>query len=76
MYVTEKTYVIAYLAINFGIVRGCTKLRTILTSINYACMIKEVSSEDESLFRLRHTSRVGTGSSKLLSTLTDMLIAE
>lgn len=28
------------------------------------------------MFGVRHTSRVGTGSSKLLSTLTDMFIAE
>ena len=46
MYVTEKTNVIAYLAISFGFVQGCTKLRTILTSINYAYIIKKVSSEE------------------------------
>ena len=36
MYATEQTYVIAYLAISFGFVQGCTGLRTIRTSINCA----------------------------------------
>jgi len=36
MYATEQTYVIAYLAIGFGIVKGHIGLRTIRTSINYA----------------------------------------
>jgi len=35
MYATEQTYVIAYLAISFGIVQGRIGLRTIRTSINY-----------------------------------------
>ena len=36
MYATEQTYVIAYLAISFGIVRGRIGLRTIRTSTSYA----------------------------------------
>ncbi len=35
MYATEKTYVIAYLAISFDFVQGRIGLRTIRTSINY-----------------------------------------
>ena len=34
MYATEQTYVIAYLAISFGIAQGRIGLRTIRTSIN------------------------------------------
>ena len=55
--------------------QGCIGLRTIRTSINYPHII-EVSLDEECLFWVRHTSKVGTGSFKLLSTLTDMFIAE
>ena len=55
--------------------QGRIGLRTIRTSINYPHII-EVSLDEECLFWVRHTSKVGTGSSKLLSTLTDVVIAE
>ncbi len=75
MYATEKTYVIAYLAISFGFVQGHIGLRTIRTSINYK---NHQRSQLGGVIPVRggHTSRVGTGSSKLLRNWTDMFIAE
>lgn len=74
MYAIEHTYVITYLAVvlcldapgyvPFGPI---TSARTI---------IKQVSSWKVYPFEVLHTSRIGTGSSKRLSTLTNRLIAE
>jgi len=75
MYATEQTYVIAYLAISFGFVHGCIGLRTIRNIINCAYHRRSQLGE-ECQFGVRHTSRVGTGSSKLLSNLTAKFIAE
>ena len=77
MYATEQTYVITYLAISVLTMHGCIGRLTIRTNNNYVCtIVKYVRSRKACPFGVLHTSRVGTGSSKLLSTLTDRFIAE